>query len=59
MFLMHHALAYLAFPPFCSLEAVRMRLVVEHSLVDLFLGIQDEGTVLDDFLIKWKSGNEN
>lgn len=48
---MNHALPNLTSPTSCTLEAIRMRLVIKHCLVDLFLRVEDEGPVLDNFLI--------
>ncbi len=47
----HHILSNLRLPALCSFETVRVGLVVEHSLVDTFLGGLDKGAVLDDFLV--------
>ena len=36
-----------------------MRLEVHHRLVNFLLGIEDEWSVLDDFLIEGKTGYKN
>ncbi len=48
---MHHILSNLGLPALSSFETVRMGLVVQHSLIDTFLGGLDERSVLDDFLV--------
>ena len=48
---MNHALPNLTPPSRRTLEAVGMGLVIEHCLVDLFLRVEDEGPVLDHFLV--------
>lgn len=52
-------LSNLTLPTFCSLEPVRMALVIQHSLVDLFLRIQNKWTILHNFLIEREAGNED
>lgn len=52
-------LSNLALPSFCSLEPVRMALVIQHSLVDLFLRIQNEGAILHNFLVEREAGDED
>jgi len=54
---MNHALPNLTLPSLSALETIRMCLEVHHRLVDFFLAVQNEGTVLDDRLIEWKTGN--
>lgn len=56
---MSHGLSNLAPPASRALEAVGMTLVVEHSLVDFFLRVENEGAVLDDFLIQRQTGDED
>jgi hypothetical protein len=36
-----------------------MGLIVHESLIDFFLGIEDERAVLDDFLVKRETGDED
>jgi hypothetical protein len=48
-----------ALPVLGPLKAVGERLVVEEGLVDLLLGVEDEGAVLDDGLIQRKTGNDD
>lgn len=48
---MHHVFPNLRLPALCSFETVRVGLIVEHSLVNAFLGSLDEGAVLDNFLV--------
>lgn len=36
-----------------------MALVIEHCLVDFLLRVDDERTVLDDFLVEWETGDED
>lgn len=48
---MNHALPDLTSPSSCTLEAIRVRLVIKHCLIDLLLRIEDERPVLDNFLV--------
>lgn len=57
--LVNHGLPNLTSPSRGPLEAVRMALVVKHSLIDFFLRVQNKGTILDDLLIKGEPSNEN
>lgn len=49
---MGHVLPNLTLPVLRSLESVGMCLEVHHRLVDFFLGVEDERSVLDNFLIE-------
>lgn len=46
-------------PVLGPLEAVGEGLVVEEGLVDLLLGVENEGTVLDNGLIQRQTGNDD
>ena len=48
----NHTLPDLTLPIFRSFESVGVRLEIHHRLVDFFLGVEDEGAILDDFLIE-------
>lgn len=52
-------LSNLALPTFCSLKPVRMALVIQHSLVDLFLRIQNKWAILHNFLVEREAGDED
>lgn len=56
---MKHRFPNLAFPAGCSFEPVGMALVVEHGLVDFFLGIENKRSVLNDFLVEWQTCDED
>lgn len=55
--LVNHGLSNLTLPALCSLETVRVSLVVVEGLDDLVLGGEDEGAVLDDGLVEGSSGD--
>lgn len=48
-----------ALPVLGPLEAVGEGLVVEEGLVDLLLGVEDEGAVLDNGLVQRETGNDD
>ena len=56
---MHHALPNLTPPTLRPLESIGMGLKIHHRLVDLFLSVEDEWAVLDDFLIEGETCDEN
>lgn len=56
---MSHTFANLTPPPSGAFETICVTLIVEHGLVDFFLRVEDEWTVLDNFLIEWKAGDED
>lgn len=53
---MRHSLPNFTSPSLRALEAIRISLIIAHRFVDLFLRVQDEGAVLDDFLVEGEAG---
>ena len=49
---MDHTFPNLALPALGPLESVGMRLVIPQRLINLLLGVEDERTILYDFLIE-------
>ena len=56
---MSHRLANLTPPASCALESIGMALIIKHSLIDFFLRVENEGTVLNDFLVERETGHED
>jgi len=54
-----HGLSDLRLPIPSALEAVHVRLVVPHGLVDLFLRCDDEGTILDHLVVVRLTGDDD
>lgn len=58
-YLLAHSLSNLGLPSTRSLKSIGCGLVVKHSLIDLFLTIQHEWTVLDNLLIQRLTRNNH
>ena len=56
---MDHALPNLTLPSLRPFESIRMCLEIHHSLINLFLRVENKRSVLDDLLIEWETGDEN
>jgi hypothetical protein len=50
--LVNHTLPNLRLPSFGPFKSIRMSLVIHHRLVNFFLGVENERSVLNDFLIE-------
>ena len=56
---MNHAFSNLTLPALRPFESIGMCLVIHHRLINFFLSVKDERSVLDNFLIEGKTGYEN
>ena len=56
---MHHRFSNLTLPARRPFKAIGMTLIIKHSLVNLVLGREHKGAVLDDFLVEWKTSDED
>jgi hypothetical protein len=56
---MNHTLPDLALPSLSAFKSIRVCLEIHQSLIDFFLGVKHERSVLYDFLIEGEASNQD
>lgn len=56
---MHHGFSNLTLPARRPFKAIGVALIIKHGLVNLVLGREHKGAVLDDFLVERETSDED